>query len=232
MKSKDLNTVVGGGSGGVGLHTTRLLSESGANVVVLDLVPPLEIMNLCKYVKCDVSDKIGVKKAIDDIISNTSRIDALVNLAGTNVKDDYTKVINTNLTGAFNAMSAVHQIKKNSLNDAGERGVIINAGSITDYPDKRGREAYIASKAAVMASTALYAANFLEFSIRVNSITSTLFTIPQFGTTIDYISDLIGKCENGHEQFARLVKYIIETPIVNGMIFYLDSNTLWGGINA
>jgi NAD(P)-dependent dehydrogenase (short-subunit alcohol dehydrogenase family) len=55
-------------SSGLGLATTRLLSEKGANVAVLDLQEPPEGSSSVKFWKCDVSNDARVEACIKDAI--------------------------------------------------------------------------------------------------------------------------------------------------------------------
>jgi NAD(P)-dependent dehydrogenase (short-subunit alcohol dehydrogenase family) len=55
-------------SSGLGLATTRLLSEKGANVAVLDLQEPPQGSSAVKFWKCDVSNDARVESCIKQAI--------------------------------------------------------------------------------------------------------------------------------------------------------------------
>ena len=55
-------------SSGLGLATTKLLSEKGASVAILDLQEPPEMIPHTKFWKCDVSNDERVETCINEAI--------------------------------------------------------------------------------------------------------------------------------------------------------------------
>lgn len=197
--------VVTGGAGILGSEFCNALCDLGATVACLDVHEESlhkvvkELQN--KYSKdrilgffCDVSDKISVNQAIDNVIKCFSRIDILLNNAATKTNDindffapfsdfsidTWRKVMAVNLDGMFLIAQAVgkHMIER-------RQGTIAQTASIYSLiaPDNRiyegshylGREintpaVYTASKAGVIGLTKHLATLWADYGIRVNSL--------------------------------------------------------------
>lgn len=105
-----------------------------------------------KTIPTDITDKDQIQKAIDEILSQTNRIDVLINNAGMGMvgavedstKEDITKLFNLNLIGAVQTMSAVMPSMRNQ-----KRGQIINISSIGSEMGLPFRGFYSASKSAL-----------------------------------------------------------------------------------
>ena len=90
----DLNNkiaLITGGGQGLGLGIVQRLAEQGADIVIAD-INDTNALNAKKIIEkmgnkawtsyMDVTDKLSIKKSIDEIISQTKKIDILVNNAG------------------------------------------------------------------------------------------------------------------------------------------------------
>ncbi|MBT4138919.1 MAG: SDR family oxidoreductase [Candidatus Latescibacteria bacterium] len=119
----------------------------------------------------DVTDRTSVQTLAQKTLETFGGIDILVNNAGINTKarnlddisdEDWDRVININLTGAFNAFRAVRsQMKKQ--ND----GVVINIASMAGKKAGTvGGAAYSASKFGMSSLTQSINAEFRENGIR------------------------------------------------------------------
>ena len=123
--------------------------------------------------RCDVSDYNSVKAMIGDIVQHYGRLDILVNNAGI-VKDnllmrmkeeDFDKVIDTNLKGAFNCIQNVaRQMLKQRY------GRIINISSVVGIYGNAGQANYAASKAGLIGLTKSAAKELGSRGITVNAI--------------------------------------------------------------
>jgi len=121
----------------------------------------------------DVSDMDEVVKAIESIIESRGNIDILINNAGIVTdnfftlmnKQQWNKVIDTNLNGVFNVIHTVlpHMISNKS-------GTIVNIASVAGLFASPGQTNYAASKGAVISFTKSLAAEVAPKGIRVNSV--------------------------------------------------------------
>jgi NAD(P)-dependent dehydrogenase (short-subunit alcohol dehydrogenase family) len=182
--------VITGGSRGLGAEIAEGLAEAGASLMLCArreqwLGPALEAFRGAGYRAegqlCDVSNAEQVQGVIDAAMRHFGRVDVLVNNAGiswgerpeTMPLEQWQKVLDTNLTGAFLfAQAAGKEMLK-----AG-RGSIINIASVaglrssTHGPHYVG---YVASKAGLMGLTRELAASWGPHGIRVNAIAPGFF---------------------------------------------------------
>jgi 3-oxoacyl-[acyl-carrier protein] reductase len=126
-----------------------------------------------KWVSCDVTDEKAVNEAIESIIAEAGKIDALVNNAGITRDglvfrmslEDWDAVLRTNLTSAFlvSRAAARHMIKARS-------GSIVNMASVVGIMGNGGQTNYAASKAGVIGFTKSLAREVSSRGVRVNAI--------------------------------------------------------------
>lgn len=170
--------VITGGASGIGLAITKLFTQQGAKVHVLELnaeqakIQISEAINNTETIRihaCDVSQFDQVKKVIGSI----QEIDILINNAGiahvgtaiTTNETDFEKVINVNVKGVYHC---VHSALPFMLSKGG--GVILNMASVASSVGISDRFAYSMSKGAVRAMTQSIAKDFLGDNIRCNCI--------------------------------------------------------------
>ncbi len=162
---KKIALVTGGGSG-IGRACAETLGANGYHVVVTgrrmetleDAVATIGADSASAMV-CDVSDAAAVDAVFAKIEAEHGRLDVLFNNAGNNVPaapigdvpvDDFIKVINVNLVGAFIcARAAFNLMRKQSP----QGGRIINNGSISASLPRPGSAPYTSSKHAITGLT-------------------------------------------------------------------------------
>lgn len=172
-----------GAARGIGKAIALQFAKEGANVAFTDLAidengkaTEAEIAALgvkCKGYASNAADFEQTHEVVKRIVEEFGRIDILVNNAGiTNdklilrmSKDDFTKVIDTNLVGAFNftKYAAVHMSRKKS-------GRIINLSSVSGVRGNAGQANYSASKAGIIGLTLSNAKELGRRNITVNAI--------------------------------------------------------------
>ena len=178
--------LVTGGAAGIGRATAERFAEEGATVVICDLNEELGRATAAaiggEFYKVNVADRQAVQTWVDEVVAQHGRVDVLVNNAGVlrdgtlvKVKDgelvkqmpeaDFDLVIAVNLKGVFNCTQAVvpHMIRQGG-------GVILNASSIVGLDGNFGQTNYVATKAAVIGMTKVWARELGRSGIRVNAI--------------------------------------------------------------
>lgn len=123
--------------------------------------------------QCDVSDFAACELFFKDIIKEYGRIDILVNNAGITrdgllmamSEEDFDRVVDTNLKGAFHCMRFVSRqmLKQKS-------GRIINMSSVSGVAGNAGQANYSASKAGIIGLTKAVAKELASRHITVNAI--------------------------------------------------------------
>jgi NAD(P)-dependent dehydrogenase (short-subunit alcohol dehydrogenase family) len=172
--------IVTGGASGIGLSIVSLFHKQGAIVDVFDLRKPsdevIESMGFDKttvhFHEVDITNQQQVKELVS-IISIQRRIGILINNAGiahignavTTNEDDFQKIFNVNVKGAYNCMNACLPF----MEEQGE-GIIINMASIAATVGITERFAYSMSKGAILSMTLSVARDFIKKGIRCNCI--------------------------------------------------------------
>lgn len=175
--------LVTGASSGLGRHFARLLARHGATVVVAarrvaalaDVAEELSAIGVPAHaIALDVRDPDSPPRAVAEAVERAGRVDVLVNNAGVAVtrpalatsEDEWTSVVDTNLSGAFRVARAVAQ----PMIDAGGGGVIVNIASILGHRVAPQLPAYIAAKAGLLRLTEALALEWARHRIRVNAL--------------------------------------------------------------
>ena len=239
MEAQGRTFLVTGGGSGLGAAVAGNLAGGGANVLVADLEG--EENENVRFIKTDVTDEENVQAAIDAAQEEFGGLHGAINCAGVataekvlgregpHALDSFNKVVQVNLVGTFNvARLAAAVIKENEPTEDGERGVIVNTASVAAFEGQIGQAAYAASKGGVVSLTLPLAREFARYGIRVMSIAPGIFDTPMMaglpeeareslGNQIPFPSRL-GK----PEEFAALVRHIVENEMLNGEVIRLD----------
>jgi len=175
--------IVTGGASGIGKTISLALAKKGAFVVInynrsedkaLALVKEIEDLgSKALAVQADISNFDEAKKLVDACIQTFQKLDILVNNAGVTQdklilrmqEEDYDKVLNTNLKGAWNMSK--HASKYLLKSDFGR---VINISSVTGLIGNIGQTNYSASKAGLIGLTKSLARELASRSVTVNAI--------------------------------------------------------------
>lgn len=182
--------------------------------------------------QCDVSDYTACETFIQTVIKEEGSLDILVNNAGITKdgllmkmsEEDFDKVLDTNLKGAFNTIRfASRQMLKQ------KSGRIINMSSVVGVIGNAGQANYAASKAGVIGLTKAAARELASRGITVNTIA------PGFIETdmTDVLSDKVKEASEaqiplGHfgkpEDVAAAAAFLAseEAGYITGQVLHVD----------
>jgi NAD(P)-dependent dehydrogenase (short-subunit alcohol dehydrogenase family) len=233
MNIVDAGALVTGGASGLGLATASALAAAGANVTILDIGDPPEGF---AFERADVLSESEVQRAVNAvenlrIVVNCAGVATpgrAVGKAGPLPLEDFERVVGINLVGTFNVvrLAAARIMQLAPLGE--ERGVIVNAASVAAFDGQIGQAAYSASKAGVAGMTLPLAREFAPHLIRVMTIAPGVFETPMIAVLPRPAQDSLA-AQVPHparlgrpEEFAALVKHIVENPMLNGETIRLD----------
>ncbi|HEY4542051.1 MAG TPA: 3-hydroxyacyl-CoA dehydrogenase [Noviherbaspirillum sp.] len=244
MQIKDSVFIVTGGASGLGAASARMLFENGAKVVLADVQveagQQLAVELQGRFVHCDVTSETDARAVIDAAIQ-LGTVRGLINCAGVapavktvgkdgpHPLDAFQRVVNINLVGSFNmARLTADAMSRNAPVADGERGVIINTASVAAYDGQIGQVAYAASKAGIVGLTLPMARDLARSSIRVMTIAPGIFETPMLLGMPAEVQDALGQMVpfpsrlGKPQEYAHLVRSIIENPMLNGEVIRLD----------
>jgi 3-oxoacyl-[acyl-carrier protein] reductase len=167
MDLKGAVAVVTGGNGGLGQRICHALAREGANIAVvcarsIDEAERVAGEMIAQHgveataFACDVTQPAQLQKLVDDVVKRFGRLDILVNDAAYNksipfpdldglTTEEWTKIIDVNLTGPMHAIKAVAPVMKKQ-----GRGRIVNIASIAGLMPGGSSIAYAVSKAGLI----------------------------------------------------------------------------------
>jgi NAD(P)-dependent dehydrogenase (short-subunit alcohol dehydrogenase family) len=230
--------LVAGGGSGLGEATVRMLVASGARVVVADLKG--EAPEGGRFVETDVTDEVSVRAAVNAALevgglrgavncAGVASAEKVLGREGPHSLDSFAKVVQINLIGTFNVIRlAAEAMVSSDPSESGERGVIVNTASVAAFDGQIGQVAYAASKGGVVALTLPVARELAGSGIRVMTIAPGIFDTPMMAGLPEDARNSLGKQApfpqrlGRPEEYAGLVKHIIENEMLNGEVIRLD----------
>ncbi|MCO6188567.1 3-hydroxyacyl-CoA dehydrogenase [Rhizobium sp. L1K21] len=247
MQIKDSVFLITGASSGLGAAVAEMVVAVGGKAMMLDInqdagqAAAAKLGPSARFLKTDVTKEEDGKAAIADALSAFGRIDVLVNCAGVapgekivgregpHQLESFTRAISINLIGTFNMLRlAAEAMASNQAGESGERGVIINTASVAAFDGQIGQAAYSASKGGVAAMTLPAARELARHGIRVISIAPGIFGTPMlFGMPQEVQDSLAASVPfpsrlGRGEEYAALVRHIVENQMLNGETIRLD----------
>ncbi len=188
---KNKIAVVTGAGKGLGRACAIALAEAGANLIIISRTKKdldevsrkiKKFKSKCKSYICDVTKYHEIK----NIINKQSRIDILINNAGNNIPEHFTKVktknmeylVNINTIATFNIaqLCALKMIETKNRKKIG--GAIVNMSSQMGHVGGPIRSVYNMNKWGLEGLTKGMSLDLAKYNIRVNTICPTFVVTP------------------------------------------------------
>ena len=239
--------IVTGGASGLGEATAQALAAAGAKVAIWDLneekgsAVAQALGENALFCRIDITDgtavEAGIRKVLDRFgalhivgnIAGISRPRLVIGKDGPSAQQDFEDVIRVDLLAPYNILrlAAWAMAQQESVNEDGERGVIINTSSIAAYHGQRGQQSYSAAKGGLDSLALPTARGLARNGIRVAGIAPGLFDTPIYGADPKnkewLMKDLVFPKRFGHaKEFASLFLEIVRNPMINGETIRLD----------
>lgn len=210
--------IITGASGGIGRFLYQKFQSEGLNVIgTYNSKPSKDLYKL------DISSSEEVKSFVNDVRDKLENI-IFIGCSGINYNafahkadvNEWRNVIDVNLNGSFNLINTLLPIMREQ-----KYGRIINFSSVVAQIGVLGTSAYASSKAAFWGLVKVIAKENAINSITINNINLGYFEI---GMGMDIPSEIREeilhriptKSFGDPEDIYTTVKYIIETPYLNG----------------
>jgi NAD(P)-dependent dehydrogenase (short-subunit alcohol dehydrogenase family) len=238
--------VTGGGSG-LGAATARMAVEAGGSVVVADVDAERGrqiadgLGERARFVATDVTDEDATRAAVAAAVELGGGLYVAVSCAGIAPAERvlgrqgphslarFVAAIQVNLVGTFNVTRlAAEAMAGNEPLADGERGVIVHTASVAAFDGQIGQAAYAASKAGVAGMTLPIARELARLGIRVMAVAPGTFDTPMLAGLPEQVRASLGAqvpfpSRLGRpEEYAALVRHIVENPMLNGETIRLD----------
>ena len=234
--------VVTGGSRGIGRAICTALAEKGCCVVVNcqhGVQAAEETAVLCRekgaqalVVQADVSTPEGCEALFSQVQKAFGRVDILVNNAGVTrdnlimrlTEEDYDKVLNTNLKGAFLCCKAASRLMMRQ-----RYGRIVNLSSVVGLRGNAGQTAYAASKAGVIGLTKSLAKELASRGVTANAVapgyiaTDMTAALPE-AARADMVLQIPAARPGQPEEVARAVAFLADeqSSYITGQVLCVD----------
>lgn len=242
MEMRGIKAIVTGGASGLGAACARNLVRKGAEVFIADVNAAHGTKVAAEagihFIETDVTEAEAFEAFLDQVEDGEEPARILVNCAGVapcmqlvrngepHCLDAFNHILKTNITGTFLPITRfVKRLKAADLIGE-EKGVIINTSSITAFDGQAEQTAYAATKGAINSMTLPLARELAPDKIRAMAIAPGIFETPmlenvprkeQLGTQVPHPSRL-----GASDEFASLVRHIIENPMMNGEVVRID----------
>ena len=165
------SVLVTGGNRGIGLAIARAFAEAGDKVAVTyrSGEPPEGLLG----VRCDITDAEQVDQAFKEVEAAHGPVEVLVANAGVTrdtlllrmTEEDFTSVLDTNLTGAFRVVKRASKLMMRA-----RKGRVVLISSVVGLTGSPGQSNYAASKAGLVGFARSLARELGPRNITVNVV--------------------------------------------------------------
>lgn len=240
--------IVTASDSGIGQETAKTLAENGFDLGITyhedeagarEMLEAVEAAGRKGEVRqLDLTNLPDAADIIDELSDALGRLDVLVNNAGTGDPtgeflklsyEEWMKVIDTNLTGAF--LCAQRAARR--MVEAGNGGRIVNITSVHEHIPRTGAAAYCASKGGLGLLTKVMAMELAEYGITVNAVAPGEIATPMTGaededpTTIERPNLPLGRPGHARE-IANVVAFLAseKASYTTGSSFAVDGGLM------
>ena len=249
-----VSAVITGGASGLGRATAKALRDLGAKVALFDKNPETGEAAAAElgaiFCEVDVMDDASVDAGFAKARAANGQERILVNCAGggrggkTIGRDkqtgeiiqfkasDFEWVLAPNTVGTFRCIvKSAAGMATLEPNADGERGAIVNTGSVAAEEGQVGQVAYAAAKAAIKGMTIVIARDLSNEGIRINTILPGIMDTPMLGglkTRAPQVFEGLSKSVpfprrlGNAEEYADLALTMLRNGYLNGETVRLD----------
>lgn len=232
--------LVTGGGRGIGRAVCVALAENGCDVAINcagNVAAAETTAALCRakgakalVLPADVRSPETCKALVDKTVEAFGGIDVLVNNAGVTAdklllqmtEEDFDRVLDTNLKGAFFASKAALRPMLRR-----RRGAIVNVSSVVALRGNAGQTNYAASKAGLIGLTKSLAREVANRGITVNAVapgyieTDMTAALPEAARQAALAAVPLGRAGQA-EEIAQAVVFLTESRYTTGQVLSVD----------
>lgn len=165
--------LITGASSGIGKSISEYLAAKGYTVYGTSRNPQTELLNKVNFLALDVTKKVTITNAVDEVLRREGRLDVLINNAGKGItgpleeipEEELKAIFETNYFGPIAVMKTVLPTMRKQRS-----GLIINITSIAGYMGLPYRSPYSATKGALAFTTEALRMELKEFNVKLTSV--------------------------------------------------------------
>ncbi len=227
--------VVTGGAQGIGRELGRFFATAGADVFLIDLdeqmLADAASDTGCRTITANVASTEDVSRAVETVVTETGRIDVLVNNAGILRDkmlwklddDDWESVLAVHAGGTFRFTRAcVPHFRAQNY------GRVVNVTSYTGQHGNTGQANYATAKAGIIGFTKTAAKELARFGITVNAISPNAETRMVAGIPPEKLAEIAAGIPLGRfaqpEEMAAAIAFLAseEAGYITGVVLNVD----------